>query len=226
MRLIKRISTSLSASMHDAVGRLENHDAIVEASIREQKQVLGKTRARLKTLLKQQRKFEQDKQDCEAEIIRWADRARSLAEQDEQKALSCLARRKQLQHRLADMEANLGRQRELTAQLTETARELEAKLEEASRQHNLMRARQSVADANTAFGSSSERHDQLDEVFERWESNVMAYEDQSPLGDPGDGELDLLESELDKSEQQAELADELQRLLAESPNDKEGNNHV
>lgn len=214
MRLIKRISTSLSASVHDAVGRMENHDAIVEASIREQKQVLGKTRARLKTLLKQQGKFEQDKQQCEEQIERWTHRAKTLANDDQEKALTCLARRKQLQQKLADIDSNIKRQQELTHKLQETARELERKLEEASRQHNMMRARQSVADANVAFGQSTTKHDHLDEVFERWESNVMTYEDQPCLDTICDIEFDALSKELDKSEQQEELAAELRELMA------------
>ena len=49
MKLIKRLSTSITATLDSAVGQLENHDAIVEASIKQTRQSVAKTKARINT---------------------------------------------------------------------------------------------------------------------------------------------------------------------------------
>ena len=59
MKLIKRLSTTLSATLDSAVGQLENHDAIVEATIKQTRQSVAKTKARINTLKQQLNAYEQ-----------------------------------------------------------------------------------------------------------------------------------------------------------------------
>ena len=49
MNLIKRLTTSVSATLDSAVGQLENHDAIIETTIKETRQSVAKTKARINT---------------------------------------------------------------------------------------------------------------------------------------------------------------------------------
>ncbi len=224
MNLFRKLSASVSASLNNAVGRIENHDAIIEVSIREQKSMLAKTKARLKTLHNQQKKFEEDKLECEKQIKLWTERAKSIANSEKDKALQCLARRKQVQQKLTDTEKNLKQQQELTTQVKEKVRELELKIEEVSRQHNLMRARQTVADANASFGNSVSKQDHLDEVFERWESSVVEYESQPIFNEKGDMEFDDLANDFNKKEQKEQLNNELDTLLAEIKNSEDKDN--
>ena len=52
MSLIRRISTSITSSVDRAVSRVENHDAIVNAALRDTQQAAARSRVRLERVRK------------------------------------------------------------------------------------------------------------------------------------------------------------------------------
>lgn len=212
MNLIKRLTTSVTATIEGAVGQLENHDAIVEANIKQTRQAVAKTQARLATLRQQQNAFESQLRLAEEQISVWEDRARNLASEDESKALQCLERRNQNETETKRLRQSVRQQETLIASVTANLNTLKTKHDEMTQRHNLMKSRQAVADVNKVASNSGQTQ-QLDETFERWESVVLETElavSDACCADP-------LESQFAQQEDKAKLQDQLKALKERKP---------
>lgn len=205
MKLIKRLTTSVTATLEDAVGQLENHDAIVEANIRQTRQAVAKTQARLATLRKQLDTFEAQQQHAAEQIDVWEERARSLAGSNDNKALQCLSRRNQNEAEARRLNQAIQQQDTLISGVMTNLNSLKAKLDEMTQRHNLMRSRQAVADVNRVVAKAGQSQ-QIDETFERWEAVVLENEisvSDGSCADPLEAQFAQQES---KAMLQAQLA--------------------
>ncbi len=207
MNLIKRLTTSVSATLEGAVGQLENHDAIIEANIKQTRQAVAKTKARLASLRQQQNAFETQLKVALDQINVWEDRARSLADDDENKALQCLSRRNQNEAEVRRLEQALHQQSVLITSVTGNLNTLKTKLDEMTQRHNLMRSRQAVADVNRVVARADESQ-HMNDTFERWEATVLETE----LAVSDACCTDPLETQFTQQEQQAELRAQLDVL--------------
>lgn len=217
MNLIKRLTTSVTASLDTAVGQLENHDAIVEATIKQVRQAVAKTRARINTLRHQQSAYERQLSDAEEQSMLWTERAKTLAETDKDKALQCVARLNQCQADAKRLSQSIEQQKSLIHDVSINLKKLQTQLEEMTHKHNLMRSRQTVAKVNRAVASAGV-DDNLNDTFERWEAVVLEHEfavSDACATDP-------LDRELSQNEDDAALLAQLTRLT-ESP--KQENDH-
>lgn len=207
MNLIKRLTTSVTATLEGAVGQLENHDAIVDASIKQTRQAVAKTQARLATLRQQQNAYESQLQLSIEQIKVWENRAQSLATDNESKALQCLTRRNQNEAESNRLRQSIQQQDGLINGVSANLSTLKTKLDEMTQRHNLMRSRQAVADVSKV-ASKSNNSEQLDETFERWESVVLETElavSDACCSDP-------LEAQFAQQEDKAKLLDQLSAL--------------
>lgn len=207
MNLIKRLTTSVTASIENAVGELENHDAIIEANIKKTKQSVAKTKARLIVLQQQQDTFEKQHTKAIEQIAVWEKRAASLSNSDEEKALQCLVRRNQHEHDLHRLGVSIEKQNTLINNVNTNLNTLTSSLDEMVQRHNLMRSRQTVADINhlnTSFDDSQK----LDDTFERWEATVIEKELSTGcnvLNDPLEAQFLSKENTLKLQDQLSEL---------------------
>ena len=211
MNIIRRFTTSVSASLENAVGQLENHDAIVEASIRQTQQSVAKTKARINTLRQQQHCYEKQLKDAENQFDLWTERATKLASSDENKALQCMSRRQQYKNEISRLTTLIDQQISLIHDVSSNLDKLQSKLDEMKQKHNLMRSRQAVAYVNRAVGKAERRVD-VNDTFERWESTILEHEmaiSDSCTNDP-------LDAEFTRAENQAELLEELNLLKTKS----------
>lgn len=211
MKLIKRLSTSITATLDSAVGQLENHDAIVEATIKQTRQSVAKTKARINTLRQQLNAYETQLKEAREQYELWTERAASLAETDQAKALQCVARRNQYEAEIGRLNYSTEQQRDLIRDVSHNLQKLQSKLDEMTQKHNLMRSRQTVADVNRAVAHVS-NDDSISETFERWESAVLEHEfavSDACTRDP----LDL---ELTRQEDEADLLAQLQMIKKEA----------
>ncbi|WP_353409094.1 PspA/IM30 family protein [Arenicella sp. 4NH20-0111] len=207
MNLIKRLTTSVTATLEGAVGQLENHDAIIDASIKQTRQAVAKTQARLATLRQQQNAYESQLQLSIEQIKVWENRAKSLATENESKALQCLTRRNQNEAESNRLKQSIEQQDGLISSVSTNLSTLKTKLDEMTQRHNLMRSRQAVADVSKVT-SKSNISEQLDETFERWESVVLETElavSDACCSDP-------LEAQFAQQEDKAKLLDQLSAL--------------
>lgn len=207
MNLIKRLTTSVTATLENAVGDLENHDAIVEASIKQTRQAVAKTQARLASLHQQQHAFESQRKLANEQIKIWEDRARSLAGDNEQQALQCLSRRNQNEAEARRLHQAIEQQSVLITKVSTNLNTLKTKLDEMTQRHNLMRSRQAVADVNKVVSKAGQSQ-RVDDTFERWEATVLETElavSDACCADP-------LEAKFAQQENDAQLQAQLAQL--------------
>ena len=209
MNIFKRFTTTVSASMDNAVGKLENHDAIIEATIKQTKQAEARTKARINTLRNQQRNYEKQLTETNEQHDLWSKRALKLAESDESKALECLSRRNQCKESSKRLNTRIEQQQKLIGDVSENLKKLQLQLDEMSQKHNLMRSRQAVADVNRAVRHVS-TNESVNDTFERWESLVIENEVVE------ESNFDSLDAEFTKQENDVDLLLQLAELKAEN----------
>ena len=210
MGLFNRISATIVSTVDKAVTRVENHDAIIESSIRQTRQVAARARVRLARVRKDGESLRARLEELQASETAWSERARSAAETDKDKALECLRRRRACSVQIEKLGASLRQHQELEAQVAGNLQKIETRLKEISEQRNMMRSRQSVAEAlrviNHIEGSATS---EIEDTFDRWE--ILISESELAIGE--DVAIDPLESTFIETEDSASLREELDALL-------------
>jgi phage shock protein A len=210
MSLIQRISTSISSTVDRAVSRVENHDAIINAALRDTQQAAARSRVRLERVRKDGQSLRSRQSDLEVAVSRWADRARGIAATDEAKALECLRRKKDCQTQLRNIEESIHRHDELETRIVAQVKKIEARIGEVAQQRNMMRSRQSVAEATRTINDiEGVSYGAIEDTFDRWEINLGETEILMGVGSPGDP----LEATFMAEEEVVELRAELAELL-------------
>ena len=210
MSLIRRISASLTSSVDRAVSRVENHDAVINAALRDTQQAAARSRVRLERVRKDGHNLRTRKGNLETAVTRWTERAKAVATEDEAKALECLRRKKECEAQLCNLEVSIEKHDELEARIVDQVKKIESRIGEVSQQRNMMRSRQSVAEAlRTINDIEGVSYGEIEDTFDRWEINLGETEIQVGVGSP----TDSLETAFIAEEEKAELKAELDLLL-------------
>jgi phage shock protein A len=173
MSLIRRISATLTSSVDRAVARVENHDAIVNAALRDTQQAAARSRVRLERVRKDGQALRNRCQSLQLAHSRWTERARSIATGDEAKALECLRRRRDCETQIRNLKVSIEKHEELEGRIAEQVKKIEARIGEVAHQRNMMRSRQSVAEAMRAIHNiEGVSYGEVEETFDRWEINL------------------------------------------------------
>jgi phage shock protein A len=216
MSLIRRISTSITSSVDRAVSKVENHDAIVNAALRETQQAAARSRVRLERVRKDGHSLKARHSNLKQAVGRWTERAMIVAAQDESKALECLRRRKDCEQQMQNLEESIAKHDELEARVSEQVKKIEARIGEVAQQRNMMRSRQSVAEAmRTINNIEGVSYGEIEDTFDRWEINLG--ETEILMGAATNS--DPLESAFLAEEDTAELRAELEDLLQSDKED-------
>jgi len=210
MSLIRRISATLTSSVDRAVSKVENHDAIVNAALRDTQQAAARSRVRLERVRKDGRALKTRYQSLKEAQSRWTERARTIASSDESKALECLRRRKDCEAQVRNLAESIEKHEELESRIAEQVKKIEARISEVSHQRNMMRSRQSVAEAmRTIHNIEGVSYGEVEETFDRWEINLG--ETEILMG--ASASVDRLDSEFLAEEDTEALRAELHLLL-------------
>jgi len=210
MGLIRRISTSISSTVDRAVSKVENHDAIINAALRDTQAAAARSRVRLERVRKDGNSLRTRRSNLELAVTRWTERARSTAKNEEAKALECLRRKKECEASLVNLEASISKHDELESRIGEQVKKIDARIGEVAQQRNMMRSRQSVAEAmRTINDIEGVSYGEIEDTFDRWEINLGETEILTAVGSPSDP----LDSAFMAEEEAAELRAELTELL-------------
>ena len=210
MSLNLRISARLTSSVYRAVRKVENHDAIVNAALRDTQQAAARSRVRLERVRKDGHALKNRYQSLQVAESRWTERARKLAAGDEAKALECLRRRKECVTQLRNLKDSIEKHEELEGRIADQVKKIEARIGEVAHQRNMMRSRQSVAEAMRAIHNiEGVSYGEVEETFDRWEINLG--ETEILLG--ASASTDPLESEFLAEEDTEALRAELDALI-------------
>jgi phage shock protein A len=212
MSIFKRLSATFSSRVDQMVSQVENHDAVVEVAIKESRQATAKAKVRLARVQRDGELLRNKISQLQNDATLWTNRAREMAHKDEDKALECVRRRKLCQKQLEQYTQALKKHEALEQRLAQDINAAERKLAEMNQQRNLMRTRQSAAQAlNSISGVDETVALDVAEAFERWEVKVTESELEVGTVDS----MDLLEQEFLKAEDKQTLQAELEQLLAE-----------
>ena len=173
MSLYRRISATLTSSVDRAVSKVENHDAIVNAALRDTQQAAARSRVRLERVRKDGLALKNRYESLQNAESRWTERARNVAASDEAKALECLRRRRECETQRRNLKVSIEKHDELEARIAEQVKKIEARIGEVSHQRNMMRSRQSVAEAMRAIHNiEGVSYGEIEDTFDRWEINL------------------------------------------------------
>ena len=212
MKAIRRITTGLFANFDWAVTQIENHEALVNAAVREIQHASAKAKVQLARVRQDGERIRQRLASQRDADVLWTDRALRCAALDQPKALECLRRKKRVQAEIAELELQLNNHERLEVDLARDLETIERRMEDLKRKRNEMRTRESTAEALAAFQSQDAGLiAELDDVFDRWEVKVGSYETLSSAPLSADRKLD---QEFESAEEEAELRAELEGLLA------------
>jgi phage shock protein A len=213
MNTLRWWTSSIVSSFEAVVGQIENHEALVSSAIEEAEKSSARAKVQLTRVRRDGQAMRQRLVELRDEECRWDERARKTASLDEKRALECLRRKKRVVKQIADLEVQEREHAKLEKQLGDDLSTVEQKLTALRQQRNVMRTRQSRAEAlklihNVDSGAVSE----IDQIFDRWEARITACEMNAAATSPSDS----LDDEYRSSEEEEELKREL-RELTESP---------
>jgi phage shock protein A len=212
MSLIQRISATFTSSVDRAVSRIENHDAIINAALKDTRRAAARSRVRLERVRRDGNALKTRFRELETAAARWTDRARSIGGEDETRALECLHRRRECLAQLENLKESIARHDELEQRIGEQVQTIEERIKEVTEQRNMMRSRQSVAEAMHAMNSvQGDSAIDIEDTFDRWEINLGETEilfGTTHTSDPLD--TAFLQEE-DKADLRAELEEMLER---------------
>lgn len=212
MSIFKRLSATLVARVDQVVGEIENHDAVIQATLNDMRKKVAKAKVRLGQVHREKERLQQQAQELQENARQWRQRAIESSDADEEKALECVSRSRFCEQKEA-------RLRQAVDQYTQTADKLgrdvetsEQRLSEMKQKLTLMRARQSTTSAINAASEMNNNNleSQLDESFDRWEINIS----QAEMIVDQHGPTDLLERDFLIKENEEDLRKELNILLS------------
>jgi phage shock protein A len=211
MSLFKRLSATLVYRIDQAVGEIENHDAVIHAALTDMHKKIAEARVRLTQIQREAERQSREAGEQQKAAERWRKRAVETATHDENKALECLRRANRCEQMAARAQTVLTQFEQTGEQLAQDIEASEQRLRELKQKQTLMRARQS---SGIAMSATHEMEgvvlSQLDDSFDRWEISLGQIE----LSVDYPGPVDRLEREFSSCEQESALRDELTRLIA------------
>ncbi len=210
MNLLTRITATLTGTVDSMVSHVENHDAVVQAALKETRAAIAKARIRLSRVHKDGEALERRLAEATRMEALWAQRAVQSAQEDEAKALECIARRNHCRELITTTQDALARHKATATKMGESVAVMEQRLTTMTQQQHTMRSRQSTAEAQRVMNKLAGQSDgSIDSIFERWD---MLVTEQEYL-DEGMSDTDLLDAEFSRHESDADLKAELEALL-------------
>lgn len=212
MRIYQRIKATLNSTIEHAVSQIEDHEAVVEVSLKEMRTAVAKARIRLARVAKDNTALQEKIAQLEATETSWANRALQVAKTDKEQALQCIERRNTCAKQLEQSRNDLAANRQFEENISRSVADMEQKLQVLIQHHHQMRSRHSTADAMRVV-RAVEHHPSalgLEAAFERWEAKIMEAEyDLAPI------HTDSLDAQFSAKEAQEKLEADL-RLLQQS----------
>ena len=210
MSIFKRLSATLVSRIDHVVGEIENHEAVVQASINEMSKKLAQAKVHLKQVHREEEKLQQQIRTEQENIQRWQQRAVISAKTDEKAALDCVQRAQRCKTQAERQQQALSHYSQTREKLSGNIQASEQRLQAMKQKLTLMRARES---SNSALSATQEYDNDVmqcvEASFDRWEVNLCKDEILLDNEDP----IDTMEHDFVSQEQQQSLRDELARLL-------------
>lgn len=219
MSVFKRSITTLFSKVDQVVGEIENHDALIVAAIKEQRKKIAAAKVELSRVKKHEEKLKEQIQQLKAKETLWAQRAVKEAAIDEEKALACMQQRANANEETSKLKGMLQQYSSTADKMLQDIKRGDTELAELTQKHQIMRARQSTAEAlNNMTHLGGTCLDDLETSFDRWEVKISQGE-VNLESNIIDVEANNLEQVYIKEENQLHLKAQLAELLEGEDND-------
>ena len=199
MKLFKKLAINVHSRVEAVADRIENKEALSTAYIREYERIVAKAKVRSAQADCEVARLQKAAARLREEADLWAARARRVHPSDESKALACVARMTQAQAGHRQVLGDLEKARSFKHKMALDVDSILEKLEALKRRQQNLAGRQACAEAFNAMQRTDGVQDDIDDLFTRWETEVVAQElhVQSPdiAGDSLDEEFTTLEQE-------------------------------
>ncbi len=207
---VKRLVASVGASFEQFITKVENHEAVAEAVIRDVRASAAKLKVQMGRVTAQAERLQERRDTLAQDAGRWHERAKRLATEDEDRALECLRRMERAKAEQARVVAQLAQYEALCEKLKDRLAAVEARLSDLQ----LKRTSLSSRSARAQVMGAADQHSvaDVDAVFDRWE---MAVVEDEYLDEVVGSEGDPLERELDATEERERLKTALEELKKE-----------
>jgi phage shock protein A len=209
MSLLKRITLAVSTQVDRLVGEIENHDAVVEAGIRESRMAYAKAMVRHARMREEGERVRRKLEALRADAAAWRERALGCDQSgpDEEKALECLRRSKRAETQVESLRQTWERHVEVEQRLAREIAAVRQRVESLEHRRQLMRGREATADAASRIRETETGAGlNLDDIFERWEIQVTEAEVATETVTAGDAFEAQFVAEDERIALQAELA--------------------
>jgi phage shock protein A len=211
MGRIQRWTAGFFSQIDSAVTKIENHDGLVTVAIRDAQEARSRARVQLQRVRKDGARLNQQVTKLKEAETSWHERALRIGQTDETRALECLRRKKKAEEQRTELASQLIEHQKTEVRLGQDIGRIDDRVRELSRQRNLLRTRQSRAEAlrlvndGEVFSTGD-----LDDILDRWEIKVSTSEFQSDISLDDDDDLEI---GFNSEEEAADLRCELQELL-------------
>jgi phage shock protein A len=219
MNRLRLWTSSLLSRVDWMVTQVENHEALAESAIREVRQAGARAKVQLGRVRQDGERLRDSlAAQVEAEQ-RWRERARRTAAHDEARALECLRRSRAAARRATELERRVDEHDRVEQQLVQDVSAIGERLGRLEEQRNLLRTRQSRAEA-LSHVRAAEPGLETGDLFDRWETRVLEREFESACPTEATLQDDAFETEFDEVEEAESLREELSELLAKEDHDR------
>jgi phage shock protein A len=206
MNRVKRWTMTMTSWVDGVLAQIENHEANVDAAIVRARKSTARARVQLRRVERDQTTLSNTLAAEEEAMSAWLRRAKTTEGEDA--ALECLRQAKIAERQSTRLRARLTEHERTHKELSDGIGQLDGRLRELLERRNLMRTRQSRAEAMHGMATATTPIGDLEDLFERWETRVTEVE---IAGDVGDF-VDTFEAEFESAEQTAALREELREI--------------
>lgn len=214
MNTFRRWTASIVSSFESVVQQLENHEAMVNSAIREAERNSCYAKAQLNRVRRDGQAMRQRVIELHTQAESWQQRAKNLGATDESKALECVRRSMRLLKQVAQLEEQEREHAKREKTLAKDLSVVEERLAALRQQRNIMKTRQSRAEALRLIQQvDSHVVADIDDIFNRWESQVSACEMQVQVTPEYE---DPLDEEISTQEEESAVRARLSELLSAS----------
>ncbi len=218
MRRFKRLTLGVFARIDEMIAQIENHDATVNSMIQEMRRAAATAKVQLKKVQQDGRTIQTKLRENQEAVMIWRQRAAACAETEETKALECLRRAKASKRRAESLAERAVEHTRTEQRLEQEVRQILQRLGELNEKQHLLKTRESRARALQCLNSDTATAEELQGVFNRWETRVEEMEITSGCEDPNDH----FEEQFTSREEEQELKEELLTLRRETDEEAGG----
>ena len=217
MARLKRWSTQVMSRIDQMVTQIENHEGMVTSALKDVQRAAARAKVQLARVQEDGQRMQRELESQREAAESWRRRALAAAEKDEQKGLECLRRSKRATANLGELDRRLEEHGQVEQRLLADVGKIEERLTKLKQQRNVLRTRQSRAEALSSTQDVLSPGDlDLGDLFDRWETRVTEAEIEGGVTLDSD---DVFEGEFIAREEEESLRAELAELarLAQDP---------